>query len=105
MIEPTESESKSELDKFSEAMIEIAKEVEDIKAGRVKASDSPLKNAPHSMRTLTSDAWDYSYSREKAGFPTEQTKANKFFPTVDRVDNAYGDLNLFCSCPPIESYS
>lgn len=105
MIEPTESESKFELDKFAEAMIEIAKEVEDIKEGRVKASDSPLKNAPHSMKTLTSDAWDYSYSREKAGFPTKQSKANKFFPTVDRVDNAFGDLNLFCSCPPIDSYT
>lgn len=105
MIEPTESESKSELDKFAEAMIEIAKEVEDIKDGNVKAEESPLKNAPHSMRTLTSDAWDYSYSREKAGFPTQHSKTNKFFPTVDRVDNAYGDLNLFCSCPPLDSYT
>jgi glycine dehydrogenase len=105
MIEPTESENKAELDRFCEAMNKISEEVEEIRSGKISYENSPLKNAPHSLSTLTASSWDYEYSREKAGFPTHHQKANKFFPTVDRVDNAYGDRNLFCTCPPIEDFA
>ena len=103
MVEPTESESKAELDRFCEAMNEIFKEVEEIKSGKIAYEKSPLKNAPHSMSTLTASSWDYEYSREKAGFPTQHQKNNKFFPSVDRIDNAHGDRNLFCTCPPLSA--
>ena len=102
MIEPTESESKAELDRFCDAMNSVYKEVEEIRSGSISYEKSPLKNAPHSMTTLTASSWDHEYSREKAGFPTQHQKENKFFPSVDRVDNAYGDRNLFCTCPPLE---
>lgn len=101
MIEPTESESKEEMDRFCDAMISIRKEID-------KASkDDPnnvLKNAPHTMAMLTSDQWDLPYSRETAAFPLEYIRDNKFWPTVRRVDDAYGDRNLVCSCAPIEEY-
>ena len=102
MIEPTESESKAELDRFCKAMRGIFSEVEEIRSGRISYEKSPLKNAPHSLETLTASSWDYEYSREKAGFPTQHQRENKFFPSVARVDNAYGDRNLFCTCPPLE---
>jgi glycine dehydrogenase len=104
MVEPTESESKAELDKFCEVMISIRNEISEIENGLFNKSDNVLKNAPHTLKTLISDDWKYSYSREKAAFPLEFCRENKFWPSVSRVDNAYGDRNLVCSCLPIESY-
>ncbi len=105
MVEPTESESKAELDKFCEVMISIRKEIDEIEKGLFSKSDNVLKNAPHTLKTLISDNWNYPYSREKAAYPLEFCYENKFWPSVSRVDNAYGDRNLVCSCLPIESYA
>jgi len=101
MIEPTESESKAEMDRFCDAMISIKKEIDQA----VKDdSNNILKNAPHTLEMLTSDEWLLPYSREKAAFPLEYVKENKFWPSVRRVDDAYGDRNLICTCAPIEEY-
>lgn len=104
MVEPTESESKAELDKFCEVMISIRNEISEIENGLFSNSNNVLKNAPHTLKTLISDDWKYSYSREKAAYPLQFCRDNKFWPSVSRVDNAYGDRNLVCSCLPIESY-
>ncbi len=104
MIEPTESEPKSELDRFCEAMIQIRKEVEEIENGQSDKKDNVLKNAPHTMHVICSDTWNHAYSRKKAAFPLPYVGHHKFWPTVGRADNAYGDRNLVCACPPIESY-
>ncbi len=96
MIEPTESESKQEIDRFCDAMISIRKEIEN--------QHNLLKNAPHTLEMLTADNWDFPYSREKAAFPLDYVKDNKFWPSVRRVDDAYGDRNLICTCVPIEAY-
>ncbi|MGH1467708.1 MAG: aminomethyl-transferring glycine dehydrogenase, partial [Bdellovibrionales bacterium] len=104
MIEPTESESKAEIDRFCDGMISIAKEIAEVKSETVSVEDSVLRNAPHSQALLMSDNWPYAYSREKAGFPLPSLKTNKFFPVVGRVDNVFGDRNLFCTCPPLESF-
>ena len=101
MIEPTESESISELDRFCDAMISIR---EEIKNTRKEEENNPLKNAPHTQEMLTSDKWDFPYSRKQAAFPLAYIAENKFWPTVRRVDDAYGDRNLNCSCNPIEDY-
>ena len=101
MIEPTESESISELDRFCDAMISIR---EEIKNTRKEEENNPLKNAPHTQEMLTSDDWDFPYSRKQAAFPLAYIAENKFWPTVRRVDDAYGDRNLNCSCNPIEDY-
>ncbi len=101
MIEPTESENVEELDRFCDAMISIRKEIEEANADD---KNNVLKNAPHTLAMLTSDAWDLPYSREKAAFPLEYISENKFWPSVRRVDDAYGDRNLICSCAPIEAY-
>ncbi len=101
MIEPTESESKQEIDRFCDAMISIRKEIDTASA---EDSNNVLKNAPHTMEMLTSDHWDLPYSREQAAFPLEFVKDNKFWPSVRRVDDAYGDRNLICTCAPIEAY-
>ena len=101
MIEPTESESISELDRFCDAMISIR---EEIKNTRKEEENNPLKNAPHTQEMLTSDNWDFPYSRKQAAFPLAYIAENKFWPTVRRVDDAYGDRNLNCSCNPIEDY-
>ncbi len=105
MVEPTESESKTELDRFCEAMISIRKEIEEIAQGKADAQDNVLKNAPHTVKSALSDNWNRPYSREKAVYPLKWVKENKFWPSVARVDNAHGDRNLVCSCPPIESYA
>ncbi len=105
MIEPTESEVKEELDRFCEAMISIRSEVQEVIDGLADKDNNPLKNAPHSYATLVSDEWNYPYTREKAAFPASYVKSNKFWPSVSRVDNAYGDRNLVCSCLPVEVYS
>ncbi len=105
MMEPTESESKAELDHFIEAMIDIYHDIMDIAEGRVKAEDSVLRNAPHTASILMEENWDRPYSREKAAFPLEWVRENKYWPTVSRVNEGYGDRNLVCSCEPIDSYS
>jgi len=104
MIEPTESESKAELDKFIEAMISIKQEIKEIELGIVDKLDNVLKRAPHPADVVISDSWDRSYSREKAVYPLNWVKEKKYWPPVSRIDNAYGDRNLVCSCPPIEEY-
>ncbi len=101
MIEPTESESKPELDRFCDAMIAIKKEID---AADKDTPNNPLKNAPHTLQMLTSDNWDFPYTREQAAFPLEYVSENKFWPSVRRVDDAYGDRNLICTCEPIEAY-
>lgn len=105
MIEPTESESKEELDRFCEAMISIRDEIREIEEEKADAEDNVLKHAPHTQRVAISENWDRPYSREKAIFPLDYLRYNKFWPAVSRVDDAYGDRNLMCSCVPIEAYS
>ena len=104
MVEPTESESKAELDRFCEAMITIRKEIQEIIDGKFDKTDNVIKNAPHTVKLIVSDNWTKPYGREKAAFPLKWVKQNKFWPSVARVDNAYGDRNLVCSCAPIEAY-
>jgi len=104
MIEPTESESKQELDKFIEVMIRIREEIREIENGTADKADNVLKNAPHTCAVVLSDAWDKSYSREKAAFPVARLRTDKFWPSVGRVNEAYGDRNLVCTCLPLEAY-
>lgn len=102
MIEPTESEDLAELDRFCDAMISIRKEID---ATHIDRPNNPLKNAPHTQAMLTGDQWDFPYSRQQAAFPLPYVSDNKFWPTVRRVDDAYGDRNLICTCTPIEAYA
>lgn len=104
MVEPTESENKAELDRFCEAMISIRREIQEIIDAKYDKTDNVIKNAPHTVKLVVSDNWSKPYSREKAAFPLSWVKNNKFWPSVARVDNAYGDRNLVCSCLPIEAY-
>ena len=104
MIEPTESENKAEIDRFAEALISIKKEIEEIAEGTADAANNVLKNAPHTEQLVISDSWDKPYSREKAAYPLDWVRTHKFFASVSRVDEAYGDRNLVCTCEPIESY-
>ncbi len=104
MIEPTESESRAELDRFCEAMILIRHEIAEIESGSADAKDNLLKNAPHTAESLVSAEWAHRYSREEAGFPAPWTREHKFWPPVGRIDNVYGDRHLVCTCPPIEAY-
>tara|TARA_B100001013_G_scaffold100301_1_gene56616 strand:+ start:8398 stop:11232 length:2835 start_codon:yes stop_codon:yes gene_type:complete len=104
MIEPTESETKVELDKFCNSMISIKKEIMHVVSGKSDANDNPLKNAPHTAQHVTSDDWNHKYSRQQASYPAPWLKNHKYWPTVGRVDNAFGDRNLICTCPPIEEY-
>jgi glycine dehydrogenase len=106
MIEPTESESKAELDRFCDALLSIRKEIDEIAAGDYTADNNVLHNAPHTMAVITADAWDRPYSRSKAAWPLPYLhQGYKFWATVGRIDQAYGDRNLVCTCPPIESYA
>jgi glycine dehydrogenase len=104
MIEPTESEPKHELDRFCDAMISIHAEMQAIADGKQDRQNNLLKNAPHTARQIASDKWDRHYSREQAAFPAPWTRDHKFWPAVGRIDNVYGDRNLFCSCPPVEEF-
>jgi len=104
MIEPTESEDKAELDRFCDAMLAIRKEIEAVENGTADAKNNVLKHAPHTQFTITADEWTRPYSRQTAAFPLHWVKANKFWPTVSRVNNTAGDRNLVCTCEPIESY-
>ena len=104
MVEPTESESKAELDRFCDAMLAIREEIRAVEEERLPADDNPLKNAPHTMAVVTAAEWNHAYGRDQAAFPAPWLKEHKFWPYVGRVDNAYGDRHLVCTCPPIESY-
>jgi glycine dehydrogenase len=105
MIEPTESESKAELDRLCDALIAIREEIRAIEEGRADRQDNPLKNAPHPAVDVAAAEWDHPYTREEAAFPAPWVRERKFWPHVARVDNVWGDRNLMCSCPPVESYS
>ena len=102
MVEPTESESKAELDRFCDAMIAIRQEIRDVEEGRVAAERSPLRRAPHTARAVVAAEWDRPYSREQGAFPAPWVKEAKFWPSVARIDNTWGDRNLFCTCPAVE---
>ncbi|OOE40725.1 glycine dehydrogenase (aminomethyl-transferring) [Salinivibrio kushneri] len=104
MVEPTESESQEELDRFCDAMIAIREEIAKVQDGEWTLEDNPLVNAPHTQADLMADEWSHTYSRELACFPSAHNKASKYWPSVNRVDNVYGDRNLICSCPSIENY-
>jgi glycine dehydrogenase len=104
MIEPTESESKEEIDRFCTAMISIYEEIDKIRKGQFDKLDNPLKNAPHTIEELTNDKWNHKYSRQEAAYPHTYLLNNKYWSPVARIDNVYGDRNLFCVCPPIENY-
>lgn len=105
MVEPTESESKAELDRFCEAMIEIRKEIAEIESGKADRANNLLKNAPHTATVATKESWERPYPRERAVFPTFWVREHKFWPSVARINNVLGDRNLICACPPLESYS
>ena len=105
MIEPTESESKAELDRFCDALIAIREEIREIETGAADRTSNVLKHAPHTATVALSDSWDRPYSREKAVYPLPQVRARKFWPSVSRIDSAYGDRNLICACVPTEAYA
>ena len=104
MIEPTESEPKAELDRFCDAMIAIRQEIQDVIDGKCDPRDNVLKNAPHTAAAVSADEWPHAYTRQQAAYPLPFVRARKFWPTVGRIDNPYGDRNLMCACPPIESF-
>jgi glycine dehydrogenase len=105
MIEPTESESKAEMDRFCEAMILIRQEIAEIEQGKMDRQNNPLKNAPHTAEQVVRDSWSRPYSRERAVYPVAWVRENKFWPAVGRIDNVYGERNLVCSCLPLEAYA
>jgi glycine dehydrogenase len=105
MVEPTESESRAELDRFCEAMISIRDEIREVETGKAARDRNILKGAPHTAEVLTADEWDRPYSRHRAAFPAPWVRANKFWPAVGRLNHVQGDRNLICSCPPIEDYA
>jgi glycine dehydrogenase len=105
MVEPTESETLDELDRFIDAMIAIREEIAKVEHGEWPQDNNPLKNAPHTAASLMSAGWDHPYSREIGGFPLATLKQTKYWPPVGRVDNVYGDRNLFCSCVPVSDYA
>ncbi|MFI4967193.1 MAG: aminomethyl-transferring glycine dehydrogenase [Gammaproteobacteria bacterium] len=104
MVEPTESESKHELDRFIEAMISIREEIRAVEQGKLDREDNPLRHAPHTAAVVTADEWKHAYGREQAAYPVASLRTRKYWPPVGRADNVYGDRNLFCSCPPLDDY-
>jgi glycine dehydrogenase len=104
MVEPTESESKHELDRFIEAMISIRDEIRAVEQGKLDREDNPLRHAPHTAAVVTADEWKHAYGREQAAYPVVSLRTRKYWPPVGRADNVYGDRNLFCSCPPLDEY-
>jgi len=104
MVEPTESESKAEIDRYCDALLSIRNEIKEVEEGKFSAENNVLKNSPHTMHIVVSDIWKYPYPREKAAYPLEFTREQKFWPSVGRIDNAYGDRNLVCSCAPLDEY-
>jgi glycine dehydrogenase len=104
MVEPTESEPKAELDRFIEAMVAIRKEITAVESGKMDLKDNPLVNSPHTVDSLLKAEWNHAYSREHAAYPVSWLRQNKLWPAVGRIDNVYGDRNLICACPSIETY-
>ena len=104
MIEPTESESKAELDRFCDAMLLIRSEIQAIEEGRAERDNNLLSHAPHTARQVTSDEWNRPYTREKGAYPAPWSKMHKFWPHVARVDNVFGDRNPMCLCPPVSAF-
>jgi glycine dehydrogenase len=104
MVEPTESESKDEIDRFCDALISIYEEMKAIESGNMDRQNNPLKNAPHTARALISGKWERPYSRDQAAYPAPWTREHKFWPIVGRIDNVYGDRHLVCSCQALEAY-
>ena len=105
MIEPTESESKEELDKFCDAMLGIREEIREVEEGKYSQDNNVLKHSPHTSTVVISNDWDREYSREKAAFPLDSIRMGKFWPTVSRVNSTVGDRNLICACIPVEAYA
>jgi glycine dehydrogenase len=105
MIEPTESEDLAELDRFCEAMITIREEIGRVERGEWTVEDSPLRHAPHPAADVAVDGWDRAYSRDAAAFPADRLRTDKYWPPVSRIDNAYGDRNVMCACPPVSDYA
>jgi glycine dehydrogenase len=105
MIEPTESEPKAELDRFCDALINIHEEITAIESGKADKQDNPLKNAPHTLSLICDDEWKHAYTRKEAAFPLAYVAKNKFWPSVGRINNTYGDRNLICVCEPTEAYA
>ena len=105
MVEPTESEPKSEIDRFCDAMVAIAGEAAKVEKGEWPAEDNPLVNAPHTADDVMADDWAHPYSRKLAGMPGGDSAASKYWPPVSRIDNVYGDRHLVCTCPPMEAYA
>ena len=105
MIEPTESESRAELDRFCDAMIAVRAEIAAVASGRLDRVDNPVKNAPHTAEEVSASEWAHAYPREQAAFPLPWVRGGKYWPPVKRVDNAYGDRNLMCTCAPLEDYA
>jgi len=105
MIEPTESEPLAELDRFCDAMIKIREEIKEIEEGKADSKDNVLKNSPHTADSVLSDTWTHKYPREKAAYPLPYLRLTKFWPSVGRLDNVYGDRHVICTCPPMESYT
>ena len=104
MIEPTESESKAEIDRFCDAMIAIRQEIAQVESGDIDVEDNPLRNAPHTLADVTADSWTHPYSRDVAAFPAPGQRLEKYWPPVGRIDQVYGDRHLTCACPPLEAY-
>jgi len=104
MIEATDSEAKGELDRYCDALVAIREDIRAVEEGRADRKDNVLKRAPHTARAVASDEWARPYTREQAAFPAPWTRQHKFWPAVARIDNVYGDRNLFCSCPPVEAF-
>jgi glycine dehydrogenase len=102
MIEPTESEPKAELDRLCDALISIREEIRAVERGELDAEDNPLRNAPHTAAAVSADVWSHPYTREQAAWPAPWLREHKYWPPVARIDNAYGDRNLVCTCPPLE---
>jgi len=105
MVEPTESESKAEIDRYCDALISIRNEIKEIEEGKTDVDDNLLKNAPHILQSVIADDWNHSYSREKAAYPLSFNRENKFWPSVGRIDSAYGDRHLVCACLPVSEYA
>ncbi|MGH9048764.1 MAG: glycine dehydrogenase (aminomethyl-transferring), partial [Acidimicrobiia bacterium] len=105
MVEPTESESLAELDRFCDAMIAIRDEIRSVERGEWPLDDSPLRHAPHTAADVATDTWEHGYPRDTAAFPVESLGSDKYWPPVSRIDNAYGDRNVMCACPPVTDYA
>jgi glycine dehydrogenase len=105
MVEPTESESKAELDRFCDAMIQIRAEIDRVGSGDWTVEDNPLRNAPHTAEDLLGSEWSHPYAREEAAYPVDSLRHDKYWPPVNRIDGAYGDRNLVCACPPPEAFA